>query len=694
MANPRPATSAAPLPGPEASGGLDALLPEYEVVRELGRGGVSIVYLARDRELGREVAVKVIREQYVEDEEALARFAREARTVARLQHPNIVAVHGARRLGAQRLALIMQHVTGPTLRQVIRETGPLPFATVEQVLADIARALAHAHRFHVVHRDIKPENIYLDREAPRALLSDFGIAKPLDADSAVTLHGVVLGTPAYMAPEQVDGGQVDARSDIYSLGLVGHEMLTGRRPWEGESIYNVLYKQKHEALPPLSAARSDVPAQLGMVVERALRKDPAERWQSMDELLVALLGDRATRPLDGVAPAPPPAPRVPVPALAGDVHTIRFRRGETPGRPAATGATPAPRPATPTPPSPAAAPPPSPAPVVVVARAAAPPAAPPALATPAPAAAAPDADIARVLAEADAAAARDARRARELPLRYAALALLLALLAAAALWQLPRLRAAGVFGAGDTPAAPPAVALLQPPAAQTPPAEPSPPASADAASAEDPGTLGSAPGAESADAAEPRGPTAVDPPPAAPPARTASARPPAAAARPEPARRPATRAASTVPAPRAARPEDAPPEEVAPEIAAPGPTISGGGTAQTVAPRLAADRVPLAGAPPAGQVAPRLTNAGSVRGAAHALHRGRGAGAVEGSAQLWVWVDADGRPTQSRLHATSGSPEFDAAAREVVPRMRFVPATRGGEPVAAWAYVVIAAPGR
>jgi tRNA A-37 threonylcarbamoyl transferase component Bud32 len=494
MPTPRPGAGPA-VPTADAFEALDdALGPDYEIIRELGRGGVSIVYLARDRELGREVAIKVIREQYVEDEEALARFAREARTVARLQHPNIVSVHGARRLGAQRLALIMQHVTGPTLRQVIRETGPLHFATVEQVLCDIARALSHAHRFHVVHRDIKPENIYLDREAPRALLSDFGIAKPLDVDSAVTMHGVVLGTPAYMAPEQVDGGRVDARSDVYSLGLVGYEMLTGRRPWEGESIYNVLYKQKHEELPPLAEARADVPATLRAVIERALQKDPALRWQGMDELLVGLLGERAARSLDGV-PALPPAAKVPVPGIASDVHTIRFRKGTTPEvaaivpQPAAHTAAEA-APAA----EPVLEPLPAAPPVVVVGRNAAPPDT-------------SEADVRKVLAEADAAAVRDGSRARPAggpPLRYAAALLAVLLVGGIAYTQLPRSRAADP---GPVAPGPAAIALAVPV-----PAAPEP---ADAGAAERPAPV-------------PAGDAAVEPEPAPSvpvpsPARTPSA---------------------------------------------------------------------------------------------------------------------------------------------------------------------------
>src|SRR5690606_26698791 len=181
-----------------------ALGPDYDIVRELGRGGASVVYLARDRVLGREVAIKVIRDSQAGDAEAVARFEREARTLAALQHPNIVMLYGARPLPGGSLALIMQHGDWTTLKNLVREKGPMPVDAVEQVLRDVATALVYLHRHQVIHRDIKPENIFIEGETGRALLSDFGIAKSGDARSSVTLTGVVIGTPAYMSPEQID----------------------------------------------------------------------------------------------------------------------------------------------------------------------------------------------------------------------------------------------------------------------------------------------------------------------------------------------------------------------------------------------------------------------------------------------------------------------------------------------------------
>lgn len=275
---------------------------EYEILRELGRGGTAVVYLARDRELGREVAIKVIRAAYVEDEEATARLVREAQTLAQLQHPNIVALYGTRHLRDRSLALIMEYVPGHTLKSEVRQRGQLPHAEVIRVLSEIARGLAYAHRQRIVHRDIKPENIYIDEDTRIARLSDFGIARPWDTDSGLTLPGTAIGTPTYMSPEQIDGGRLDGRSDLYSLGLVGYEMLTGRRPWAGESLYSIVYKQKHEDLPSLAEQRPDVPRNLLVAVEGALRKEPDDRWPDADAFLKVL--GQPVAPTAGTSPQP------------------------------------------------------------------------------------------------------------------------------------------------------------------------------------------------------------------------------------------------------------------------------------------------------------------------------------------------------------------------------------------------------
>jgi alpha-tubulin suppressor-like RCC1 family protein/serine/threonine protein kinase len=311
---------------------------EYELVRELGRGGTAVVYLARERELERHVAIKVIRATYVEDEEAAARLLREARTVGGLQHPNIVMLYGTRRLRDGSLALVMQYVPGHTLKSEIRRRGPLPVDEALRILGDVARALAYAHHRRIVHRDIKPENIYIDDETGVARLSDFGIARPWDADSNLTLPGSAIGTPTYMSPEQIDGGWTDGRSDIYSLGLVGWEMLTGRSPWSGETLFSTIFKQKHEDLPSLAQLRPDVSAGLAAVLERALSKRAEDRWPDAESLLAALGLPAQAR---GRVPAAAPgldAFADPEDAPAPDNPTIAWRRPDAGAAAAATGA--------------------------------------------------------------------------------------------------------------------------------------------------------------------------------------------------------------------------------------------------------------------------------------------------------------------------------------------------------------------
>ncbi|HEY9228826.1 MAG TPA: serine/threonine-protein kinase, partial [Gemmatimonadaceae bacterium] len=234
-----------------------ALDAEYEIVRELGRGGTALVYLARERATGDEVAIKLIRSRYLEDDEAQARFAREARLVAQLHHPHIVPVRAVLDLGPSGLAIVMAHVDGRTLKQCIKQDGRYTADRAEQILRDIGAALESAHEMGFIHRDVKPENIFVDKDG-RALLADFGLARSMTPDTALTMAGVALGTPAYMAPEQIDGTDLDARSDVYSLGLVAWEMLIGRRAWDGEGLYAILYHQKHELPPDVRELRDDV----------------------------------------------------------------------------------------------------------------------------------------------------------------------------------------------------------------------------------------------------------------------------------------------------------------------------------------------------------------------------------------------------------------------------------------------------
>lgn len=328
-------------------------LEEFDLIGEIGRGATSTVYRARDRMLDREVAIKVVHPSHHQDEETLARCHREARVVARLQHPGIVSVYSVSRLPTGGLALVMEHIPGRTLRDVIQEQGPLPIEIAERILRDVAEALAAAHAEGIVHRDVKPQNIFIHEGTGRGLLADFGIAIPLADVTRITHSGAVIGTPAYMSPEQFDGTMVDGRSDLYSLALVGWEMLTGSSPWEGEGLFNIIYMQKTAPVPPLKAHRRDVPPRLRLALERALEKHPDNRWESIEAFLACASGRSAgwrsrlsalwpirrsttatAAPATPVSPDPPPHTAT----VGADAPTVRLpahvatRKPMRPGR--------------------------------------------------------------------------------------------------------------------------------------------------------------------------------------------------------------------------------------------------------------------------------------------------------------------------------------------------------------------------
>ncbi len=270
-----------------------ALAPQYRVERELGRGGMGVVFLATDTTLDRNVAIKVVHPELAAHASIVRRFLAEARTIARLRHPNIVTVHAAGTADGL-LYYVMDEVEGESLRQRLSREGRLPLADVARIVADLAAALDAAGKSGVVHRDVKPENVLLDGGTGRALLADFGIARAMVVDGASsTGQGVAVGTPSYMSPEQAAGEEVDSRSDLYGLGVVAYEMLAGHPPFQGSNRV-VVSKHIAERPVPVERVRTDCPRPLAGAVMKALEKQPAERWQTGEELRQAVAGERAT----------------------------------------------------------------------------------------------------------------------------------------------------------------------------------------------------------------------------------------------------------------------------------------------------------------------------------------------------------------------------------------------------------------
>jgi serine/threonine-protein kinase len=253
----------------------------YRLDAKLGSGGMSTVYLARDETLDRPVAVKVMHREMSEQADQLARFRQEARAVAKLSHPNVVAVIDAGEDGGYPY-IVFEYVEGETLKQRIARVGPLDTQEALAYAVEVARGLGVAHARHMVHRDIKPQNILIDSEG-RAKLTDFGISRQLERDG-LTATGRVLGTTDYVSPEQAMGHGVDQRSDIYSLGVVLYEMLVGQVPFSADSQVGVAMKHVNEDLPDVQKRRPEVSAAVALVVERATAKDPGRRYQDIGEM--------------------------------------------------------------------------------------------------------------------------------------------------------------------------------------------------------------------------------------------------------------------------------------------------------------------------------------------------------------------------------------------------------------------------
>jgi tRNA A-37 threonylcarbamoyl transferase component Bud32 len=330
-------------------------LGRYEIVDEIGKGAMGIVYLARDPLIGRLVALKTFRIGYsVKDQEMeqfRIRFMREAQSAGILTHPNIVTIHDVVEASEEGLAFIaMEYVRGTNLKLMLQGDQPLTFASVLDVVSQVGDALDYAHANRVVHRDVKPANILITQEG-RVKITDFGIAR-LDS-SNLTQEGQLLGTPNYMAPEQIQGKEVDHRADLFSLGVVLYEMLTRHKPFQGENLTVVSHRIVYDQFTPLREYAHDLPPGVDRILNRALEKDPGRRYQRAKEMVedlrqaVAAASPRgddlnetmALPPLAMPPPAAPP-PAAPAPAARGS-FLDRLR-----GRPAA-----APAPAPPPPPA-------------------------------------------------------------------------------------------------------------------------------------------------------------------------------------------------------------------------------------------------------------------------------------------------------------------------------------------------------
>jgi serine/threonine-protein kinase len=303
----------------------DALSDEYELLEELGRGGMAVVYKAREKQLDRVVAIKILPFSLAFDGEFVERFQREARTSARLEHPNIIPIYRVGQAGRVSY-FVMKYLRGKPLANLLAERGTLPPTEIRQLLKETARALGYAHQHDIVHRDIKPDNIMYD-EAGHAVVTDFGIAKAASG-SRLTGTGMSIGTPHYMSPEQARAQSLDGRSDLYSLGVVAYQCLTGVVPFDGEDAFAIGYKHIMDAVP---VPKLETPEARGLfgVIRRMMAKSPAQRFQSAEELIAALDGDgrpsldaaptaivsTASHPRRSSSGATVPTPTTPIPRV-------------------------------------------------------------------------------------------------------------------------------------------------------------------------------------------------------------------------------------------------------------------------------------------------------------------------------------------------------------------------------------------
>ncbi len=332
---------------------IQALGKSYTVEGEIGRGGMGVVFNARDERLKREVAVKVLPPELAFREEIRLRFLREAETAARLSHPHIVPIHSVGEGPDGLVYFVMAYVDGESVAAKLKRRGSLPAEESRRIMQETADALGAAHALGIIHRDVKPDNILLEGSRGRVVVTDFGIAKALSSTTGpatLTATGVAIGTPHYMSPEQAAGDrEIDGRSDIYSLGVVAYQMLTGELPFHAPTVPGILMKHITERAPLITDRRPDLPEDLAACVMRCLEKDPEDRWPTADALRRALESRSATmyKPRGAVPAARSRAERLPparpLPSLPGaDVRRSRGRdrwdrwergeRGERGGR--------------------------------------------------------------------------------------------------------------------------------------------------------------------------------------------------------------------------------------------------------------------------------------------------------------------------------------------------------------------------
>jgi serine/threonine-protein kinase len=319
----------------------------YRIMRKLGAGGMANVYLAEDQELGRRVAIKILNDRHAGDDQFIERFRREAKNAAGLSHPNIVSIYD-RGEAEGTYYIAMEYLDGRTLKELIVSRGPAPIKTAIEYTRQILAAIGHAHRNGIVHRDIKPHNVVVDSDG-RLKVTDFGIAR--SGASQMTEAGSIIGTAQYLSPEQAKGAPVDQRSDLYAVGVVLYELLTGKVPFSGDTPLEIAMKHLSKVPEPPSKLRPEVSDDLDMIVLRALAKDPEERYQTAEEMAADLsrvargfgvsdeTADAATAVLGGsgataatmIAPrrtavAPPPPTRTPPAAYYGYEGPPRRRR--------------------------------------------------------------------------------------------------------------------------------------------------------------------------------------------------------------------------------------------------------------------------------------------------------------------------------------------------------------------------------